>query len=222
MPTPARTPRAATAALPEATADGAPMQAGLPVRSFPDAVSFEAWLAAQPPGSPGLWLQLAKKGSGVPCVGKPAAIEALLCHGWIDGQLQPRDALSWLVRCTPRKPRSNWSAVNRATALRLIADGRMAPAGLAQVQAAQADGRWNAAYAPQRLATVPPDLQQALDADPAAAAFFATLTGANRYAVLYRVQDAKTPATRARRIAQFVAMLARGEVLHPPNAKPGA
>jgi uncharacterized protein YdeI (YjbR/CyaY-like superfamily) len=197
------------------------MLAGLPVLGFATAASFEQWLAAQPTASPGLWLKLAKKGSGVACLGKPAAIEAALCHGWIDGQLQPLDDRFWLVRFTPRKPRSNWSAVNRATALRLIEAGRMAPAGLAQVQAAQADGRWDAAYAPQSRATVPSDLQQALDAEPAALAFFATLTGANRYAVLYRVQDAKTPATRARRIAQFVAMLARGEVLHPPRPQPG-
>jgi uncharacterized protein YdeI (YjbR/CyaY-like superfamily) len=195
--------------------------AGLPVLAFADAASFGAWLAAQPPDSPGLWLKLAKKGSGIACLGKPAAIEAALCHGWIDGQLQPWDDRTWLVRFTPRKPRSNWSAVNRATALRLIDAGRMAPAGLAQVRAAQADGRWDAAYAPQSQVTVPPDLQQALDAEPAARAFFATLTGANRYAVLYRVQDAKTPATRAKRIAQFVAMLARGEVLHPPKQRSG-
>jgi len=196
-------------------------RAGLPVLGFATSTQFEAWLAAQPAGSPGLWLKLAKKGSGIPCLGKPAAIEAALCHGWIDGQLQPLDAQAWLVRFTPRKPRSNWSAVNRATALRLIDARRMAPAGLAQVQAAQADGRWDAAYAPASQASVPADLQQALDADPAARAFFATLTGANRYAVLYRVQDAKTPATRQKRIAQFVAMLARGEVLHPPRPKPG-
>lgn len=193
--------------------------AGLPVLGFATAAAFAQWLASQPPASPGLWLKLAKKGSGVTCLGKPAAIEAALCHGWIDGQLQPLDGRFWLVRFTPRKPRSNWSAVNRATALRLIEAGRMAPAGLAQVQAAQADGRWDAAYAPQSQATVPTDLQQALDAEPAALAFFATLTGANRYAVLYRVQDARTPATRARRIAQFVAMLARGEVLHPPRTE---
>jgi uncharacterized protein YdeI (YjbR/CyaY-like superfamily) len=197
-------------------------RAGLPVLGFATAEAFGHWLATQPPHSPGLWLKLAKKGSGVACLGKPAAIEAALCHGWIDGQLQPLDDRFWLVRFTPRKPRGNWSAVNRATALRLIAAGRMAPAGLAQVQAAQADGRWDAAYAPASQATVPADLQQALDAAPAALAFFTTLTGANRYAVLYRVQDAKTPATRAKRIAQFVAMLARGEVLHPPAKTGGA
>lgn len=194
--------------------------AGLPVRGFATAARFEAWLRRQPPGSPGLWLKLARKGSGEACLGKPAAIECALCHGWIDGQLQPLDDRFWLVRFTPRRPRSNWSAVNRATALRLIEAGRMAPAGLAQVQAAQADGRWERAYAPASQVTVPADLQQALDAEPAARDFFATLTGANRYAVLYRVHDAKTPATRQKRIAQFVAMLARGEVLHPKKPKP--
>lgn len=212
------------AATPETPGDspGTPRgdtRAGLPVLGFASAALFTQWLHRQPPGSPGLWLKLARKAAGVACLGKPAAIEAALSQGWIDGQLQPLDDRFWLVRFTPRQPRSNWSAVNRATALRLIDTGRMAPAGLAQVHAAQADGRWDKAYAPPSQATVPADLQQALDAAPAARDFFATLTGANRYAVLYRVQDAKTPATRQKRIGQFVAMLARGEVLHPPRPK---
>ena len=190
----------------------------LPVLAFDTAASFEAWLTAQRAGSRGLWLKLAKKGAGVATVSKAEAIEVALCHGWIDGQLKPHDECYWLVRFTPRGPRSRWSQINRNTATRLMAEGRMAAAGLAQVQAAQRDGRWDAAYAPASQATVPDDLQAALAANPAARDFFATLTGANRYAVLYRVQDAKTAKTRQQRIDKFVAMLARHEVLHPKPA----
>jgi uncharacterized protein YdeI (YjbR/CyaY-like superfamily) len=142
------------------------------------------------------------------------AVEVALCFGWIDGQVARHDADWFLQRYTPRRRQSRWSRINRERALALIAAGRMRSAGLAQVEAARADGRWEAAYAGQRTATVPDDLRAALDANPAAAAFFATLRGANRYAILYRVQDAKRPETRARRIDRFVAMLARGETLH--------
>jgi len=190
---------------------------GLPVLSFATARAWQAWLARQPEDAVGVWLKLAKKGADAPSVGKAEAIEAALCHGWIDGQIDKYDAHWWLVRMTPRKPRSRWSQNNRSTALRLIAQGRMQPRGLAQVQAAQADGRWDDAYPGQGSATVPDDLQAALDASPAASAFFAQLRGANRFAILYRVHDAKTPATRARRIAQFIGMLERGEVLHPAS-----
>ncbi len=194
--------------------DAPETRSGLPILAFPDAAQFEAWIAAQPADSPGLWLRLAKKGSGVASVGKSEAIDAALCHGWIDGQLDRYDESSWLIRFTPRKARSKWSEVNRKRALELIEAGRMRAAGLAEIERAKADGRWDAAYAPQSRAQVPPDLQAALDANPAAAAFFATLKGANRYAILYRVGDAKRPETRARRIEQFVAILARGETLH--------
>jgi uncharacterized protein YdeI (YjbR/CyaY-like superfamily) len=190
----------------------------LPILGFASAPLFEAWLAAQPADCRGLWLKLAKQGAGVPCVGKQAAIEAALCQGWIDGQLNAYDASFWLIRFTPRKARSRWSAINCKTAERLIAEGRMAPAGLAQVDAARRDGRWDAAYAPQSKATVPPDLQAALAANPKAQAFFAGLTGANRYAVLYRVQDTRSAATRSRRIEKFVAMLERHELVHPAAA----
>ena len=188
---------------------------GLPVLAFSDQGAWDAWLAEHGAGSGGLWLKLAKKGSGVACVGKPKAIETALAHGWIDGQLQPFDDAAWLVRFTPRGPNSNWSKINRDTAERLMVEGRMTPAGQAQVDRAKADGRWDAAYAGAKTIAPPDDLLAALDAEPMAKAFFATLTGANRYAVLYRVGDAKTPATRAARIEKFVAMLARGEVLHP-------
>lgn len=187
---------------------------GLPVLAFPDAEALEAWLAAQASGSPGFWLKLAKKGSGIASVSKAEAIDVALCHGWIDGRLNPYDEASWLIRFTPRRPRGKWSEVNRVRAEALIAAGRMRPAGLAEVGAAKADGRWDSAYAPQSRAEPPADLQAALDSSPRAAAFFATLKGANRYAVIYRVLDAKRAETRAKRIAKFIAMLERGETLH--------
>jgi uncharacterized protein YdeI (YjbR/CyaY-like superfamily) len=201
-----------------ATDDDAPSpdtRPTLPVLGFASAALLEAWLSQQPAGSPGLWLKLAKQGAGVASVSKAEAIEAALCHGWIDGQLKPLDEKFWLVRYTPRSAKSRWSEVNRTTASRLIAEGRMAPGGLAQIEAARSDGRWDAAYPPQSKAAVPADLQAALDANPKARTFFATLTGANRYAVLYRIHEARTAKTRAERIDKFVAMLERHEVMHP-------
>lgn len=189
-------------------------RAGLPILAFPDAAAWEAWLAEQPRGSAGVWLKLAKAGNPAPSVSKPEAIDGALCHGWIDGQLQPYDERWWLVRFTPRKPRSTWSEKNRSRAEELVVAGRIAPAGLAEIDAAWADGRWAAAYPPASTASEPADLAAALDAEPAARAFFDTLTGANRYAILYRIGDAKRPATRAARIAKFVAMCAAGETLH--------
>jgi len=189
-------------------------KAGLPVMSFPDVAAFDAWLDAQPRSSAGLWLRLAKKGAAFASLSKAEAIDAALCNGWIDGQLDKYDDVSWLVRFTPGKPASKWSAVNRTRALELIATGRMRPAGLAEIDAAKADGRWDAAYAPASQARPPPDLRAALDASPKAAAFFATLTGANRYAVIYRVSTVKTPDARQKKIARFVAMLERGETFH--------
>jgi uncharacterized protein YdeI (YjbR/CyaY-like superfamily) len=187
---------------------------GLPILAFKDLAALERWLAAQPANSPGLWIKFAKAGSGIPSVSKAQAIDAALCHGWIDGQLDKYDDKHWLVRFTPRKPRSKWSQVNRARATELIAAGRMRSGGLAQIEAAKADGRWDAAYAPASKAEVPPDLQAALDRSPEAAAFFATLTGANRYAILYRIGAVKKAETRARKIAEFVAMLERHETVH--------
>ena len=186
----------------------------LPILAFADQAELLAWLEEHGAASQGIRIQFAKKHTGLATVSKAEAIDAALCHGWIDGQLQPFDADFWLTRFTPRRPRSVWSEKNRERALELIAEGRMTPAGLAQVEAAKADGRWERAYARQSTATVPDDLQAALDADPAAAAHFATVSAANRFAVIYRVNDAKRPETRARRIAQLVAMLARGETLH--------
>ncbi len=150
----------------------------------------------------------------MPSVSKAEAIDGALIHGWIDGQLNPFDADWWLIRFTPRKPRSKGSEKNRIRATELIAAGRVAPAGLREIEAAQADGRWAAAYAPQSTITVPDDLAVALDAEPGARAFFDTLTGANRYAILYRIHEAKKPETRTARIAKFVGMCARGETVH--------
>ena len=190
---------------------------GLPIISFPDRVSWEAWLAEHGTEVSGVWLRFAKKSSGTRTIAKADAIEAALCFGWVDGQLDRFDETSWLVRFTPRGPNSKWSQINRDTATRLMAQGRMAPRGYAEVERAKRDGRWDAAYAPQSKAEVPDDFQAALDANPKAKAFFSTLKGSNRYAVLYRIHDAKTEETRSARIEKFTSMLARGETLHSQN-----
>jgi uncharacterized protein YdeI (YjbR/CyaY-like superfamily) len=186
----------------------------LPIVSFVSREAWTVWLRAEHATSPGVWLKLAKRDSGFASVSYSEALDVALCFGWIDGQKRAHDESHWLQRFTPRGPRSRWSRINRDRAIALMERGEMQPAGLAQVEAAQADGRWEAAYEGARAATVPADLQAALDADPRAREFFATLDGANRYAILYRVQEAKRPETRARRIAKFVAMLAAGEKLH--------
>ena len=186
----------------------------LPILPFASATAWEAWLQREHANASGVWLKIAKRGSGIATVTYAEALDVALCFGWIDGQKRAFDASWFLQRFTPRKRGSRWSKINTEHAKRLIAEGRMRAAGLAQVEAARADGRWDAAYAGQASAIVPDDLRAALDENPSAAAFFATLRGANRYAILYRVQDAKRPETRAGRIARFVAMLERGETLH--------
>jgi uncharacterized protein YdeI (YjbR/CyaY-like superfamily) len=190
------------------------MRAGLPLLAFADARAFDAWLQSQGPMAPGLWLKLAKKGAPERTLTKSEAIDAALCHGWIDGQLDTYDDHAWLIRFTPRKPRSKWSELNCRRAADLLAEGRMRPTGLAQIEMAKSDGRWDRAYAPASAAEAPPDLAAALDANPKAAAFFATLKGANRYAILYRIGALKTPEARARKIIRFIAMLERGETIH--------
>ncbi len=190
------------------------MRAGLPILAFADARAFDAWLETQGSSAPGLWLRVAKKGAPERTLAKAEAIDAALCHGWIDGQLNTYDDHYWFIRFTPRKPRSRWSELNRSRATALLAEGRMRPAGVAQVEMAKSDGRWDVAYAPASTAEAPPDLAAALAASPKAAAFFASLKGANRYAVLYRIGAVKTPEARARKIARFVAMLERGETVH--------
>lgn len=190
------------------------MRSGLPILLFQTAQGFGNWLSAQAHDATGVWLRFARKGAGIASLTKAEAIDLALCHGWIDGQLDKYDAQSWLIRFTPRKARSKWSKVNRTRALELIAEGRMTARGLAEIDRAKADGRWEAAYAPASTIEVPADLRAALDQNPKASAFFATLTGANRYAVLYRIGAVKRPETRARKIAEFVAMLERRETVH--------
>jgi len=189
----------------------------LPVRSFASSADWEAWLAAQPLTSTGVWLKLAKSASGIASVSKQEAIDGALCHGWIDGLVHKFDADYWLVRLTPRRPKGKWSQINRARALILIKLGRMQSAGMKEVERAKLDGRWKAAYAPQSKATVPEDLQRALDRNPSARRNFDRLDRINRYAILYRVHDAKRPETRAQRIKQYVTMLSRGETIHPAS-----
>jgi uncharacterized protein YdeI (YjbR/CyaY-like superfamily) len=187
----------------------------LETRAFASADDWEAWLREHHDTAPGVWIRFARKGAGVPTVTYMEALHAALCFGWIDGQARGLDDAFYLQRFTPRRARSIWSKRNRDFATALIESGRMQPAGLREVERAKADGRWDAAYDAPSTATVPDDLQAALDANPAAAEFFAGLSSQNRYAVLHRIQTAKRPETRARRIEKFVAMLAAGETLHP-------
>ena len=188
---------------------------GLPKIDFPSAAEWEQWLQDNHTASDGVWVKIAKKGTGIESVRYPEVLESALCFGWIDGRREALDDTHFLQRFTPRRGRSRWSRINRDTAERLIAEGRMRPAGLAEVERAKADGRWDAAYEAQSRITVPDDLQRELDARPVAKAFFARLSSQNRYAILYRLQDAKRPETRARRLATFVAMLEAGEKLYP-------
>jgi uncharacterized protein YdeI (YjbR/CyaY-like superfamily) len=182
--------------------------------AFASDADWEAWLQEHHERSSGVWVKIAKKGSGIPTVAYPEVLDTALCFGWIDGHRKALDDLYFLQRFTPRRPRSRWSKINRDKAEALIAAGRMRPAGLAEVERAKADGRWAAAYEGQARIAVPDDLQAELDTRPEAAAFFAQLSSQNRYSILYRLQDAKRPETRARRLAQFVAMLEKGETIH--------
>jgi len=186
----------------------------LPILLFAAPPDLEAWLESNHSGSGGVWLKIAKKGAAVPSVSYGEALELALCFGWIDSQKRGHDEQHFLQRFTPRRPRGRWSKINREKADALIAAGRMRPAGLAEVEAAKADGRWQAAYEGQRTAKVPADLQRELDASPAAREFFAGLDGANRYAMIYRLEEAKKAETRERRLRKFVAMLERGEKIH--------
>jgi uncharacterized protein YdeI (YjbR/CyaY-like superfamily) len=187
----------------------------LPRLRFPSPAEWEAWLEEHHGASAGVWIEIAKKDAGIPSVRYPEVLDTALCFGWIDARREALDERFFLQRFTPRRSRSRWSRINREKAERLIAEGRMRPAGIAEVERAKADGRWQAAYESQRTSTVPADLQRELDARPRARAFFAGLSSQNRYAILYRLQDAKRPETRARRLARFVAMLEAGETIHP-------
>jgi uncharacterized protein YdeI (YjbR/CyaY-like superfamily) len=213
--------RTAVAAQRRPETVGGPRQDGavtlptdLPVLAFPDQAALEAWLDENHGTAPGLYVKLAKKSAGVPSVNWEQMVEVLLCFGWIDGRANRLDDQYYLQRITPRRPRSTWSQKNVATVERLVAEGRMRPAGLTQVEAAKADGRWDRAYAGPATITVPDDFAQALADVPAARAEFERLGSQDRFAVLWRVHTAATPATRAKRITALVEMLAEGRRPH--------
>jgi len=187
----------------------------LPTLLFPAPADLEAWLRDNHADSGGFWLKVAKKGSGEQTVTYGEALELALCFGWIDSQKRGLDEKFFLQRFTPRRPRGRWSRINRDKAEELIAAGAMRPTGIAEGEAARADGRWDAAYEGQRTAKVPDDLRRELDANDAAREFFARLDSANRYAIIYRLNDAKKAETRERRLRKFVAMLEQGEKIHP-------
>jgi uncharacterized protein YdeI (YjbR/CyaY-like superfamily) len=186
-----------------------------PSRLFKSKTYWSAWLEKNHRKSNGLWLRLAKKDSGVQSVSYKEALEVALCYGWIDGQKRPQDQKTWLQRFVPRSDKSLWSKINREKALALVKSGEMQPAGLEAIANAKKNGRWNVAYDSPSRAGVPSDLQAALDANLQAKEFFEKLDGANRYAVLWRIQTVKKAETRKRKVKQYVEMLARHEKLHP-------
>jgi uncharacterized protein YdeI (YjbR/CyaY-like superfamily) len=186
----------------------------LEIRLFDGPEELEVWLEENATESAGLWLKIAKKGAPEPSVTYGEAVELALCFGWIDSQKRGFDETHFLQRFTPRRPRGRWSKINREKAEALEKAGALRPAGASEVEAAKADGRWEAAYEGAATAKVPDDLQAELDANPKAASFFADLDSANRYAIIWRLGEAKKPETRARRLAKFVAMCERGEKLH--------
>ena len=187
----------------------------LPIVPFASRDAWEAWLQGQHATSDGLWLKFAKKSSGIETVTYDQAVEIALCYGWIDGQVRRFDEDYYLQRFTPRRPRSKWSKINRQRATELVERGKMKPAGLREVERAKADGRWEAAYDSPSTAAVPEDLLRELEKNEKAREFFSKLDGRNRYAILYRIQDAKRPETRTQRIAEYVAMLAEQKKPHP-------
>ncbi|WP_240309420.1 MULTISPECIES: YdeI/OmpD-associated family protein [Sphingomonas] len=189
-------------------------RSGLPITHFTDQAALEAWLATQPADAKGIWLAIAKAGGGATSVGKAEAIDSALCFGWIDGQLGKLDERHFLIRFTPRRPRSKWSENDARRAEELLAEGRVRPGGVAQIEAAKADGRWEAAYPPASRIAVPEDLAAALARRPPAKSFFDGLSGANRYAVLYRLHAVTERAKRKVAVAKWVAALARGETVH--------
>ncbi len=188
---------------------------GLQILTIPSQAAWEDWLRIHFSEPNGVWLKIAKKGSGVSTVSYDEGVESALCYGWIDSQISAYDSQFYLHKYSPRRPKSKWSRMNREKAELLIRSGRMQPAGLEQVESARADGRWEAAYDPQSQITVPEDLQHELDQNPAANEFFNTLNSANRYAILYRIQDAKRPETREKRIRKYVEMLANRQKIYP-------
>ena len=190
-------------------------KANLPVLLFENQPAWEAWIQLHYADSDGIWLKMAKKGSGIATISYNEALEIALCFGWIDSQIAAYDQQFYLHKFSPRRSKSKWSKMNREMAETLIATGRMHPPGLQQVELAKADGRWEAAYDPQSQITIPPDLQLALDKNQQAKDFFAALNSINRYAILHRIQTAKKPETRASRIQKFVEMLAKRQKIYP-------
>jgi uncharacterized protein YdeI (YjbR/CyaY-like superfamily) len=187
----------------------------LQVLAFASSPDWEAWLESEHTRSRGVWLKIAKRAAACPTISYAEALEVALCFGWIDGQKRGLDDDYWLQRFTPRKPGSRWSKINTVKADALISTRRMRQAGLREVELARSDGRWDRAYAGQRDIAVPDDLRRALEANPQAAEFFATVSSVNRYAILYRIGTVRRPETRARKIAQYVQMLAEHRTLHP-------
>jgi len=186
----------------------------IPIVPFASQAAWNKWLDKHHATSPGIWIRIAKKGSGIPSVSHPEALDVALCYGWIDSQRKGYDEKTFIQKFTPRGARSIWSVINRDKALALLESGKMMPAGISEMERAKKDGRWEAAYASQATIEIPPDLQAALNAKPRAAEFFTTLTSQNRYAILFRIHNAKRAETRAKRIADFVAMLARHETIY--------
>ncbi|WP_431068068.1 YdeI/OmpD-associated family protein [Ralstonia holmesii] len=186
-----------------------------PALTFANQEAWEAWLEASAEVAPGVWLHIAKRSAEQSTVSYAQALESALCYGWIDGQKKAGSEHYWLQRFTPRTAKSIWSKINKAKAEALMSDGRMRPSGLRAIDLAKHDGRWEAAYSSASTSTVPDDLQQALDANPKAEQFFATLNSQNRYAILFRIQNVKKAETRAKKISQFIDMLNKGEKLHP-------
>jgi uncharacterized protein YdeI (YjbR/CyaY-like superfamily) len=187
----------------------------VPIKLFKNQKAWEAWLARHGGSSTGVWLRLAKKSAEIQSLTYAEAVDAALCYGWIDGQKKSYDAESWLQKFTPRGPSSLWSKINRNKAMALIEQGRMRAAGLAAIERAKKNGRWGAAYDSHRTSVPPPDFVKALSQNPKAKAFFDSLNGQNRYAILFRIQTAKKPETRQKRIAQFIEMLEKNQKLHP-------
>jgi uncharacterized protein YdeI (YjbR/CyaY-like superfamily) len=185
-----------------------------PVHDFENQDAWEKWLDENHRSSAGIWVRIARKGSGKPSVTYAEALDSALCYGWIDGHKRAHSDTAWLQRFTPRRPRSMWSQINREKALALIEAGRMKPAGLEEIERARNDGRWEAAYGSQSALTTDPEFQKALSKSPRAKKFFKTISAANRYAILWRIQTAKRPETRERRIREYIAMLEKGETLH--------
>ena len=193
---------------------GTGVDADVPIRAFKDAAAWDAWLAKNQNTADGVWMRIAKKASGTKSITYPEAVGIALCHGWIDGLKRPESDTAWLQRFTPRRQRSFWSQINREKALALIESGHMKPAGLAEIERAQRDGRWDAAYASPKSATMSADFKKELDRHPKAKAFFKTISKTNSYAILWRIQTAVKPETRERRIRDFIERLEKGETFH--------